>query len=467
MPGLSLRLPDFLRTAAFRAALLGAACFSVATLLIFAFIYWQATVFETSRSDGLMHREAASILSDRMADVETDVERRYASDLHRTIFGGVFAKDGRRLAGDLLQMPDVPSDGLAHPAIALRLRSDRASIEEAARILSVRLSDGRTLVLGRSSADLDELRSVIERALEIGLLPAICLALAAGTIASLRVLARVAAVNRTIERIMDGDLQERLPSAGTLDAMDQLAGGVNRMLGEIERLLAEVKGVGDNIAHDLRTPLTRLRSRLEGGRLRADSQASLEVVVDRAVEDLDQCLSVITALLRIGELEGKQRRAGFATVSLGAILHEAADLYAPLAEERGLILLVEDQPDRSVQGDRDLLFEAVANLVDNAVKFSAPGGRISLTLEARKNDPMIRVADTGAGIPPAEREAVLKRFYRADPSRHVQGSGLGLSLVNAILRLHNFELRMHSLEGGFAVDIVCNAGPAKPPTLLP
>ena len=284
------------------------------------------------------------------------------------------------------------------------------------------------------------------------MLPGIVLALAAGTVASLRALARVGAVNRALERIMDGDLQKRLPAAGTFDALDQLAGSVNRMLDEIERLLGEVKGVGDNIAHDLRTPLTRLRSRLEGGMLRAESQAELAHVVERAIDDLDQCLSVITALLRIGELEGKQRRAGFAMVSLGEILKEAADLYAPLAEERGLTLVLQDGPDFRVFGDRDLLFEAVANLLDNAVKFSPDGGKVSLTLE---EGPTIRVSDTGAGIPPSEQEAVLRRFYRADPSRHIEGSGLGLSLVVAILRLHDFQLRMHRLEDGFAVDVVC------------
>ncbi len=452
---MSSRLPDFLQTAAFRAALFGAACFSVATLLLFAFIFWQATDFETRRIDRGMHDEAAAILTDKMADVAADVDRRYARDLHRTIFGSVFAANGVRVAGDLLEIPDVANDAQAHPTSAVRLGSEGQAVHEPARMLLVPLPDGRMLVLARSTAELDELRGVIERALEIGVLPGIVLALAAGTVASLRALARVGAVNRALERIMDGDLQKRLPAAGTFDALDQLAGSVNRMLDEIERLLGEVKGVGDNIAHDLRTPLTRLRSRLEGGMLRAESQAELAHVVERAIDDLDQCLSVITALLRIGELEGKQRRAGFAMVSLGEILKEAADLYAPLAEERGLTLVLQDGPDSRVFGDRDLLFEAVANLLDNAVKFSPDGGQVSLMLEAADEGPTIRVSDTGAGIPPSEQEAVLRRFYRADPSRHIEGSGLGLSLVVAILRLHDFQLRMHRLEDGFAVDVVC------------
>jgi signal transduction histidine kinase len=452
---------DLFRTAAFRAALVGAGCFVAATLLLFAFIYWQATAYETARSDAFMRHEAAAIAREPPADIAGDVTRRFAPDLHRITFAAVFAPDGTPKAGDLAAPPDMAADGMVHP-VRVDRRLDSGAITPAdARAVALRLADGRLLLVGRGTADLDDLHGQIERALEIGLIPGILLALAAGTIASLRALARVRVVNRTIARIMQGDLRERLPSAGTNDAFDQLAGKVNQMLDEIERLLAEVKGVGDNIAHDLRTPLARLRSRLEGGRLRARSQAELEAVIDRAIEDLDQSFAIITALLRIGELEAGRRRAGFGEVSLCAIVREAAELYAPLAEERGLLLQAPACDDRtvhgdSVQGDRDLLFEAVANLVDNAVKFAPAGGRVRLSVEPSAEGPAIRVADTGSGIALTEREAVLKRFYRADPSRHVAGSGLGLSLVAAILRLHGFTLRMQDLADGFSVDVVCN-----------
>jgi signal transduction histidine kinase len=262
-------------------------------------------------------------------------------------------------------------------------------------------------------------------------------------------------VNQTIGRIMQGHLYERLPTAGTEDVLDQLADSVNVMLAEIERLLAEVKGVGDNIAHDLRTPLTRLRTRLESGLVRAGSQSELESVVASAIEDLDQSLAIITALLRIGELEADRRQAAFAPVALDGLLSEAADLYAPLAEQRGVGLHLAPGSDQTVLGDRGLLFEAVVNLLDNAVKFAPTGGSVTLALLEEQGGPVIRVADTGAGIAPEEREAALKRFYRADPSRHIAGSGLGLSLVAAILRMHGFDLRMSDGAYGFAVDILC------------
>ncbi len=466
---LSSHLPDLFRTAAFRTALVGAGCFVSATLVLFAFIYWQATLYETNRSDSFIRHEAAAIAREPMGDIAGDVTRRYARDLHRITFASVFSPSGRQEAGDLVAPPAIADDGLAHHASVLRRQADGTVTRADARVVGLRLADGRLLVLGRGTAELDDLHGVIERALEIGLVPGILLALAAGTVASLRALARVRAVNRTIARIMDGDLKERLPSAGTSDAFDQLAASVNRMLGDIERLLAEMKGVGDNIAHDLRTPLARLRSRLEGGRRRARSQAELEAVIDRALEDLDQSFAIITALLRIGELEADRRRAGFGDVGLCAIVRAVAELYAPVAEERGLTLLAPACEEQRVHADRDLLFEAVANLVDNAMKFTPAGGEVCLSVVHEGTWPVIRVADSGPGIAPHEREAVLKRFYRADPSRHVAGSGLGLSLVAAILRLHTFELRMRALEAGFVVEIVCcplRGGDKKKPRLF-
>ncbi len=453
---LSSRLPDFLRTAAFRAALVGAACFVAATLVLFAFIGWQADRFQQQRSDTFLEHEAAAIAREASSAIAADITHRYARDLHRITFVSLFARDGRPEAGDVVVQPFLVADGRAHHAVVERRLEggDRAHID--ARVAALRLPDGRLLVVGRGTAELNDLHQVLRRAVEIGLVPGIFLALAAGTIASLRALARVAAVNRTIERIMEGDFSERLPASGTSDTLDQLAASVNRMLGEIERLMAEVKGVGDNVAHDLRTPLSRLRSRLEGARLRAREPAEFCAVIDRSIEDLDQTLNIITALLRIGELEAGRRRAGFGDVSLDALLREAADLYAPVAEERGITMQLAPGLAQHVRADRDLLFEAVVNLLDNAVKFATDGGWVRLSAEP---GPIIRVADSGPGIAPNEREAVLKRFYRADPSRHIEGNGLGLSLVVAILRLHGFTLAMPATDSGFTIDIICAATP--------
>jgi PAS domain S-box-containing protein len=222
----------------------------------------------------------------------------------------------------------------------------------------------------------------------------------------------------------------------------------------LEEALQEAKVVGDNIAHDLRTPLTRVRIRLERGREHAATLEELRAVADQAIAGLDQSLTTITALLRITEIEHSRRREGFGEVELALLIREAGDLYEPIAENKGVTLRVE-APDRAaVHGDRDLLFEAVANLLDNAVKFTPEGERVELALFHQEGETVIRVSDTGPGIPEVEREAVTQRFYRSDKSRNIKGLGLGLSMVAAIIKLHGFRFRI-SAGPGCTAEIVC------------
>jgi signal transduction histidine kinase len=222
----------------------------------------------------------------------------------------------------------------------------------------------------------------------------------------------------------------------------------------LEEALQEAKVVGDNIAHDLRTPLTRVRIRLERGRERASTLEELQAVNDQAIAGLDQSLTTITALLRITEIEHSRRREGFSEVQLAPLIREVGDLYDPLAEDKGVTLWTEAPDGATVNGDRDLLFEAVANLVDNAVKFTPQGGRVELTLLHQEGESVIRVIDTGPGISEAEREAVTQRFYRSDKTRNTKGLGLGLSMVAAIIKLHSFRLRI-TAGPGCTVEIAC------------
>jgi PAS domain S-box-containing protein len=222
----------------------------------------------------------------------------------------------------------------------------------------------------------------------------------------------------------------------------------------LEEALQEAKVVGDNIAHDLRTPLTRVRLRLERGREHAATLEELRAVADQAIAGLDQSLTTITALLRITEIEHSRRREGFSEVHLAPLIREAADLYDPIAENKGVALRVDAADGPIVRGDRDLLFEAVANLVDNAVKFTPEGGRVELALLHQEGETVIRVSDTGPGIPEIDREAVTQRFYRSDQSRNTKGLGLGLSMVAAIIKLHRFRFRI-SPGPGCTVEIAC------------
>jgi PAS domain S-box-containing protein len=223
---------------------------------------------------------------------------------------------------------------------------------------------------------------------------------------------------------------------------------------QVEEALQEAKVVGDNIAHDLRTPLTRVRMRLERGREHASTLEELRAIADQAIADLDQSLTTITALLRITEIEHSRRREGFSEVQLAPLIHEAADLYDPIAENKGVALRVEAPDGATVNGDRDLLFEAVANLVDNAVKFTPEGGRVELALLYQEGETVIRVIDTGPGISESEREAVTQRFYRSDQTRNIKGLGLGLSMVAAIIKLHSFRFNI-SAGPGCTAEIAC------------
>jgi PAS domain S-box-containing protein len=222
----------------------------------------------------------------------------------------------------------------------------------------------------------------------------------------------------------------------------------------LEEALQEAKVVGDNIAHDLRTPLTRVRIRLERGREHAATLEELRAVADQAIAGLDQSLTTITALLRITEIEHSRRREGFSEVHLAPLVREAGDLYDPIAENKGVSLRVEASDGAAVRGDRDLLFEAVANLVDNAVKFTPEGGNVELALLRPGGETVIRVSDSGPGISEAEREAVTQRFYRSDKSRNIKGLGLGLSMVAAIIKLHGFRFSI-SAGPGCTVEIAC------------
>jgi signal transduction histidine kinase len=313
--------------------------------------------------------------------------------------------------------------------------------------------------VGRNVDETREISTVVGQALALGLLPAFSLCLLAGAWLSLRAQRRVEEVNQRVQRIVAGELRERLPEGKTDDSFARLAGIVNGMLDEMETMINALAGVGNDIAHDLRTPLTRVRLALERGRSHAATLEELQETIDKAIAGIDQSLAIVTALLRLTEIENNRRMAGFGEVALDEILREVCDVYEPIAEDKRVGLSVVIERDVLVWGDRDLLFEAVANLVDNAVKFTPSGGRVELALEADDDTALVCVSDTGPGISEQEREAVLRRFYRSDKMRHTPGVGLGLSLVAAIVKLHGFRLIVGPAPGG-RIEILAWTGRA-------
>ncbi len=443
--------------AAIRWTLAIAGGFTVMALFLFAFIYWQTAVREQARIDGIVLSKARAIVDAPAAEAAASLEAWLAEDLHGVRYGGLFGPAGDRIAGNVAAAPDgLPADRQAHQVRIGPVGRDRdGDSPEIVRGVAGRLRDGRLLVLGYDIDELEQVEGIILRALGLGLALAVLLSLAGGSVLARRGQRRIAALHEAVGKIMQGHLHERLPVRGASDELDKLAVAVNGMLGQIERLVGDIRGVGDSMAHDLRTPLTRVRTRLERSRDEARTREEFQAAADRAIIAVDQALAVITAVLRIGEIEHGRRQAAFAPVDLAEVLRDAAELYEPVAEERGVALRLHLGPSRPVEGDHDLLLEAVGNLVDNAVKFAPAGTEVLLEVGGTPEGACLRIADRGPGILLAEREQVLQRFYRAEKSRTVEGSGLGLSLVAAVVALHGFRLRISGSDPGCVVEIVC------------
>ncbi|MGY3081880.1 signal transduction histidine kinase [Bradyrhizobium sp. LM6.10] len=439
---------QLIRSSTFLWALAVAAAFALFVAGLFAFIYWKLDDYLVARSDRMIATQIHFIADLPPARRISAIADHLAQDSRGVQYAGLFDAAGARLAGNIDRVPrELGLDG-AVQGVRLDLLEKPAVHVPVVRAVGRRLDDGDVLVMGRNVDETREISSVVGEALALGLLPAFSLCLLAGVWLSVRAQRRVEEVNQRVQRIVAGELRERLPEGGTDDSFARLARIVNGMLDEMETMINALAGVGNDIAHDLRTPLTRVRLALERGRTHAATLEELQEIVDKAIAGIDQSLAIVTALLRLTEIENNRRTAGFGDVALDEILREVCDVYEPIAEDKRIALGVVIERDVQVWGDRDLLFEAVANLVDNAVKFTPSGGRVELALETEEDTALVRIRDTGPGISEQEREAVLRRFYRSEKMRNTPGVGLGLSLVAAIVKLHGFRLIIGPAPGG-------------------
>jgi len=445
---------QFIRSKTFHWTAALAGLFAIFVTVLFAFIYFSIDSYLIARSDRAITTQAgffAGLPRDRMISA---IDDHLMQDSRGVQFAGVFDAKRDRLAGNIAALPDgveVGAPARSAPLVSLDSRDAGAT---SVRTVARRLDNGDILVVGRNVDETAEVFKVVGAALALGLLPAFFLWLLAGAWLSARARRRVEEVNLRVQRIIAGHLRERLPHRDVDEPFSRLAAIVNGMLDELETTINALAGVGNDIAHDLRTPLTRARLTLERGRTNAATLEQLQEVVDKAIAGIDQSLSIVTALLRLAEIENSRRSSAFGDVALCEMLREVCDMYEPIAEDKQIALSVDISGKLSVRGDRDLLLEAVANLVDNAIKFTPRGGRVELALSRGQGETILRVTDTGAGISDQEREAVLRRFYRSDKIRNTPGFGLGLNLVSAIVKLHGFRLIIHPGPGG-RVEIVC------------
>ena len=445
------------RSVAWRIAIGYGALFGLSMLALLVLVYWSAAGYMTRQMEAVVEAEVQG-LAERYRGAglrglrDLVAERLARNPASSSIY--LLADPGFRvIAGNLTGWPEAARS--AERWIEFRLHAaddDPAGPEwHRARARHFELPRGYHLLVGRNLRDLDEMRSAVVRAVAWGAGITVVLAVAGAWWMRRSVAARIESINRTSRRIMEGELSERIESHGSGDEFDELVANLNAMLERIETLMDDVRRVSDNVAHDLRTPLGRLRTRLEQLRDAGGDGASA-ALAEAALAEADRMLATFNALLRIARIETGRRRHAFRRTDLAAIGNDVADLYAPLAEARG-IAFRHSGIEAPVDADPDLIFQSLANLLDNAIKYTPEGGAVTLQVTSDDHTVTAVVADTGPGVPPGEREAVLRRFYRLEPARGAPGSGLGLSLVAAVARLHEAALTLGDNAPGLVVRL--------------
>lgn len=450
----SVHLSEIPRTISFRTALMFLALFGCSFLALFGYIYWQTTGYLIAEVDTGLYRVVDSRSQQTPALRQKEIRQHTVQDPDGRLPHTMIDAQGKVIAGALQSLP--PFRDYDKPTEFIWDKSN--SRDRPVRFIVHRMDDGTTLLVGQDIHDIREFDELLVHALisggalliVVGLIGAIALGYSARR--------RLDTLSRSIKQIVEGDLSRRLPTLGNRDDIDRIASVVNGMLDALERLMNEVKGVCDDIAHDLRTPLTRLIAGLERAQRRNLSKDEYADAIDAAIEDAKGLMQTFRALLRISEIEGSARRSNFTLVDLNRIGADATELFEPLAEERGMTLeFVPSAKPANLSGDAQLLFDAACNLLDNAIKFSPDNGCVRVEVIAEETRSGLSVSDNGPGIPEAEREAVFRRLYRSESSRHTAGNGLGLSMVSAVARLHDMSLMVHDAHPGCRVDLIGKA----------
>ena len=375
---------------------------------------------------------------DGLDELRHDIEERIEADpVHRLRYS-LRAPDGTVAFDPLTDFPEPGWHTVAEP--------------EALLVYSVELDDGYRLAVAAELADVHRVERALRNAFAITFVLTLALSAAGGFLTSRRFLAQVERLKATADSVGAGELSARIPLRGSGDEFDRLATVINRMLGRIETLVMDVKQVSSNIAHDLRTPLGRVRGRLESLAARADD-VDTRVELDACIRQVDETLEAFSGLLRIAEIESGSRRAAFAPVALSEIAGHVIDAYEPAAEEGGRDLVGDLEPDVRVLGDRALLTQLMANLIANALQHTPAGTRVRVRVSASAAGPGLEVGDDGPGVPASERDKVFHPFFRSEHSANTFGTGLGLSLVAAIARLHEAVVTLHDNEPGLRVRV--------------
>jgi signal transduction histidine kinase len=447
-----MRFPALFRTSVFQLTLIYMALFGASVIALFLFMYWSTIGFLERQTNEVIDAEITGLREQYerrslvgLVDVIRDRVRRPGQE--RSVYLLVDA-GLRPLAGNMSAWPPQ----FDRPAELIEFTyTDSAGTQVPVRARLMRVGNGFRLLVGREIRELAQLNQTFRRASIWGLTLTMGLALLGGVLVGLSAQRRIAQLNRTTRQIIAGDLSQRVALSGSRDEHEELGENINAMLDQIESLLTGLRHVGDSIAHDLRGPLTRLRSRLE--MLLGERHEPTRAEIEQCLTQADGLLDTFNALLRIARVESGAYRSAFAEVDLSRIVRDVCDLYRAAAEESQLVLTCEWVERGWVFGDRELLAQAMTNVLDNAIKYTPAGGRIDVRLTKDDRHVYIAVADSGPGIPALDRERVLARFARLDQARSKPGNGLGLALVRAVAAQHEGELTLGDNAPGLIVSL--------------
>jgi signal transduction histidine kinase len=438
------------RTSSFRLALIYTALTAVSFVILLAVIFFSTTRFMRHQIDDSVSSEVEEILADsqgRGPETIRSVVQGLSS--HPAGFYYLFQDaHGVAQAGNLPAMD--PRAGVREwPQTSKSKRTVFSAIR--GRGVSV---PGGYLFVGWSTHQLNEMEEMVVGSFTWALAGCIALALAGGWVMSARLMRRIETVSNTSRNIISEDLRQRLPLTPAGDELDHLAGSINAMLDRIEALMEDLRQVTTDIAHDLRTPLTRLRQRMELASRPGIDVETLRSTLGRSVTEIDSILSIFAALLHIAQLQSGPRRAAFKEVDLSELLGTIAELYKPTAEENAQLLLEKVAGSLSVRGERELLMQLFANLTENALRHTPRGSTVCILAARSAGTLMVSIVDNGPGIPDNMREKVLQRFFRLEVSRTTAGNGLGLSLANAIVKVHDAKLELADAAPGLRASVI-------------
>ncbi len=451
------------RSAGLRLAIVYAVLFALSALALVLFLWWATAGFLDRQVEAAMRADAQG-LSEQWADgglpaLRTTIDDRLAENVDDDAIYLLTDTAMHPLAGNLAMWPPA----VTSMDVVYELMVSRAGITSMARVQRFDLPDGSHLLIGRDVETRAPLRALLTSAMLWSVALLAVLGIVGGLVMQRLFRRMTLSVTATAAAVAQGDLSRRVRETGRGDEFDRLAETINDMLDRIGRLMDGVRAVSNSIAHDLRTPIARARARLEDAGSHAEGADELRAAVGRAVADLDGVTAIFDALLRIAEIEAGTRRAAFADLDLQGLLDGLAELYTAPAEERELTLDYTVSGPLPVHGDRDLIGQAVVNLLDNALKFSPPGGMVRLSGREDEGSVVLTVQDSGPGIPEADRARATERFYRAEQARQTPGSGLGLALVDAVATLHGGALALEAACPGLRAVLTI---PARPLSLL-